>query len=51
KAVKMGKVMQALRVALTGNGAGPDLMEIISILGKDEAVGRLQQAVSVLQVS
>lgn len=51
KAVKMGKVMQALRVALTGNGAGPDLMEIISILGKEEAVGRLQQAVSVLQVS
>lgn len=51
KQVKMGKVMQALRVALTGNGAGPDLMEIISILGKDEAVARLQQAVSVLQVS
>ncbi len=51
KQVKMGKVMQALRVALTGNGAGPDLMEIITILGKDEAVGRLQQAVSVLQVS
>lgn len=50
KGVKMGKVMQALRVALTGNGAGPDLMEIIAILGKEEAVARLQQAVSVLQV-
>jgi len=50
KGVKMGKVMQALRVALTGNAAGPDLMEIIAILGKEEAVGRLQQAVSLLQV-
>lgn len=50
KGVKMGKVMQALRVALTGNGAGPDLMEIIAILGKEESVARLQQAVSVLQV-
>ena len=50
KGVKMGKVMQALRVALTGNGAGPDLMEIISILGKEESVARLQVAVSVLQV-
>ncbi len=50
KGIKMGKVMQALRVALTGNGAGPDLMEIIAILGKEEAVARLQQAVSVLHV-
>ncbi|MFM6913860.1 MAG: hypothetical protein ACKOUQ_03025, partial [Aquirufa sp.] len=24
--IKMGKVMQILRVALSGNGAGPDLM-------------------------
>jgi glutamyl-tRNA synthetase len=50
KGVKMGKVMQALRVALTGQGAGPDLMEIIAILGKEEAVARLKQAVSSLHV-
>ncbi len=51
KGVKMGKVMQALRVALTGNAAGPDLMEIIAIFGKEESVARLQQAVSTLQVT
>ena len=31
--IKPGKVLQMLRVALTGKGAGPDLMTIIEILG------------------
>lgn len=42
--IKMGKVMQALRVSLTGAGAGPDLMNIIHILGKDETANRIEQA-------
>ncbi|WP_138480753.1 glutamate--tRNA ligase [Dyadobacter bucti] len=42
--VKMGKVMQALRLAVTGAGAGPDLMIIMEILGKDEVVKRLENA-------
>jgi glutamyl-tRNA synthetase len=36
--VKMGKVLQALRLAITGVGAGPDLMQIIEMLGKEESV-------------
>ncbi|MCU0415548.1 MAG: glutamate--tRNA ligase [Cytophagaceae bacterium] len=46
--IKIGKVMQAVRLAITGVGAGPDLMHIISILGKDETVQRLQSALSTL---
>ncbi|CAG4988668.1 Glutamate--tRNA ligase [Dyadobacter sp. CECT 9275] len=42
--IKMGKVMQALRLAVTGAGAGPDLMIIMEILGKAEVVNRLQIA-------
>lgn len=42
--IKMGKVMQALRVSLTGAGAGPDLMNIITILGKEESANRIEQA-------
>ncbi len=42
--IKMGKVMQALRVSITGAGAGPDLMNIISILGREEAAKRIEQA-------
>ena len=41
---KMGKVLQALRVALTGVGAGPDLMQLIELFGKEEAVKRINAA-------
>lgn len=44
--IKMGKIMQALRLAVTGAGAGPDLMIIMEILGKDEVVKRLETALS-----
>ena len=44
--IKMGKIMQALRLALTGAGAGPDLMIIMEILGKDEVVARLENALT-----
>lgn len=44
--VKMGKVMQALRVAITGAGAGPDLMVIMEILGKEEVLRRLDSALN-----
>lgn len=42
--IKMGKVMQALRVSITGVGAGPDLMHIIAILGKRETAARIENA-------
>ncbi|WP_031530806.1 glutamate--tRNA ligase [Dyadobacter crusticola] len=44
--IKMGKVMQALRLAVTGAGAGPDLMIIMEILGKQEVVQRLENALN-----
>jgi glutamyl-tRNA synthetase len=47
--IKMGKIMQALRLAVTGVGAGPDLMVTMEILGKDEVVSRLVNAVSKLK--
>ena len=45
--IKMGKVMQMLRVALSGNGAGPDLMISMQLWGKDEVIERLNAALSV----
>lgn len=50
KGVKMGKVMQALRVAVTGKGQGPDLMSIIAFLGKHETVHRIEKALNELGV-
>lgn len=45
KGVKIGKVMQALRLALTGAGGGPDLMVIMGVLGKEEVIERLELAI------
>lgn len=49
--VKMGKVMQSLRVAVTGKGMGPDLMEIMEVLGKEETILRIKKAISTLKVA
>lgn len=49
--IKLGKVMQAVRLAVTGVGAGPDLMAVFSILGKDELVKRLDYALNNLKVN
>jgi glutamyl-tRNA synthetase len=47
--IKIGKVMQAIRLALTGVGAGPDLMEIMEMLGKQEVTNRFDSALVELQ--
>ncbi|SDD65222.1 glutamyl-tRNA synthetase [Algoriphagus faecimaris] len=49
--VKLGKVMQAVRLAVTGAGAGPDLMEIFAILGQEEVAKRIRFAMENLEVT
>ncbi|AII51926.1 glutamate--tRNA ligase [Hymenobacter sp. APR13] len=46
--LKLGQVLQALRVAVTGAAAGPDLMAIMSILGTQETSERIEAAVAAL---
>jgi glutamyl-tRNA synthetase len=46
--IKPGKVMQALRLAVTGQGRGADLMMTLEILGKTEVVSRIEKALEVL---
>jgi glutamyl-tRNA synthetase len=48
--IKLGKVMQAVRLAVTGKGAGPDLMEVFAILGKEEVAKRIRFALSTLTI-
>lgn len=45
----MGKVMPALRVSMTGVAGGPDLMGIITVLGRDEVVSRIENALNTIQ--
>jgi glutamyl-tRNA synthetase len=45
-----GKVMQMLRVVLTGGAAGPDLMVTIEIIGKEETITRISYALENFKV-
>lgn len=47
---KAGQVMQPLRVALTGETAGPDLMAVAEILGREECVRRINFALQHAQL-
>lgn len=44
--VGMGKVMQVLRMVVTGVAGGPDLMEIIAVLGASEVANRIDNALN-----
>jgi len=48
KGLKMGKYMQPLRLSVTGQGGGPDLMAIIEILGAKETAKRIASAIVIL---
>jgi glutamyl-tRNA synthetase len=47
--VKLVKVAQPVRVALTGSTASPGLFEIMDILGKDQVLRRLDQTVQYIR--
>lgn len=44
KAIGFGKVGPGFRLALTGKGMGPSMFEICAILGKDECLTRMDNA-------
>jgi glutamyl-tRNA synthetase len=44
KGLKLSAVAQPLRAALTGSTASPGIFEVMEVLGRDECLGRLQDA-------
>jgi glutamyl-tRNA synthetase len=46
--VGFGKLMMPLRIAVTGQGFGPDLFQSLELLGKEEVLGRLDTALKIL---
>lgn len=46
-----GKILQAVRLCMTGAGAGPDLMMVMEIIGKQEVINRITFALQTLKVS
>jgi glutamyl-tRNA synthetase len=45
ESVGFGKVMMPVRIALSGQGFGPDLFPAMELLGKTECLERLETAV------
>jgi glutamyl-tRNA synthetase len=49
RGIKLVKVAQPVRVALTGRTASPGLFEVIDILGKGQTIMRLQKAIAFIR--
>jgi glutamyl-tRNA synthetase len=47
--LKLGKIAQPVRVALTGRTASPGIFEIIEIIGKDKVISRLKKAIRFIE--
>ncbi len=49
KGIGFGNIMNCLRLSLVGGSKGPDLFEIMEILGKKETIKRIEKAISIIQ--
>jgi glutamyl-tRNA synthetase len=48
--IKIGQILQIVRVCMTGGASGPDLMMTMEIIGKEETVNRIDYALNTLKV-
>ena len=49
--LKLGKIAQPVRLALTGKTASPGIFEIIEIIGKDRVLSRIKDAIKLIEDS
>ena len=49
KQIKLGKIAQPLRVALTGKTASPGIFEVMNVLGKEKVLQRIKKAINHIQ--
>ena len=47
--IKLGKVAQPLRVALTGGTVSPGIFDIICVLGRDRVIERIDKAIAFIE--
>jgi glutamyl-tRNA synthetase len=47
--LKLGKIAQPVRVALSGRSASPGIFEIIAIIGKEKTLRRLKKAIDYIE--
>ena len=46
--IKLGKIAQPVRVALTGKTVSPGIFEVMEVLGREKTIARLQEAMEYL---
>ena len=46
---KAGKIFQPLRVALTGQATSPGIFDVLSVLGRDTSLARIDAAVAIVE--
>ena len=46
KALGMGKIMMPLRLSLVGELKGPDVQDILELIGKEESTTRINNAIN-----
>ena len=44
--IKLGKLAQPVRIALTGKKESPGIYEVLSLLGRDTTISRLNNAIA-----
>jgi glutamyl-tRNA synthetase len=49
KAIKLGKLAQPVRVALTGGTVSPGIFDVIEVMGKDKTIKRIEAAIGMIQ--
>ena len=45
KGIKLGKLAQPVRVALTGGTVSPGIFEVLEVMGKEKAMKRIEAAI------
>ncbi len=48
KGIKLGKIAQPVRVALTGGTVSPGIFEVIEVMGKDRTIDRIEAALKLI---
>ncbi len=49
KGIKLGKLAQPVRVALTGGTVSPGIFEVLEVMGKEKALKRIEAAIKLAQ--
>jgi glutamyl-tRNA synthetase len=50
KGIKLGRIAQPLRIALTGTSVSPGLFEVMEVLGKEKILRRIDKALEYIRI-